>query len=142
MEHNATSRKWCAEKLAGLFEPLILQNATSLWETPSGANDFSYAGSLCHGWSSLPAYFNQRYVLGVRPLEPGFRKVEIKPYCGRFHEASGEVMTPYGKIRIRWTRRDAGVILTAEVPEEIAVSFASYGEFPLAEVICNGRNCE
>ena len=141
MEQNETSRNWCAEKLANLFEPLILQNATSLWETPSGANDFSYAGSLCHGWSSLPAYFNQRYILGVRPLEPGFRTVEIKPYCGRFHEAAGEVMTPFGKIRIRWTRQDSGVALTAEVPEGITATFASYGEFPLGKVICNGRNC-
>ena len=139
MELGRTSRKWCEEKLAGLFEPLLLQNATSLWETPSGANDFSYAGSLCHGWSSLPAYFNQRYVLGVRPLEPGFRKAEIKPYCGRYHEASGEVMTPQGKIKISWRRMDSGVSLTAEVPEGITAEFASFREFPLTEVICNGR---
>ena len=51
-------------------------------------------------------------------------------------------MTPYGKIKIHWTQRDSGIALTAEVPEEITVSFASYGEFPLAEVTCNGRICK
>ena len=139
MELDETSRRWCADRLAGIFEPLILQNATSLWETPSGANDFSYAGSLCHGWSSLPAYFNLRYILGVHPLEPGFKKVEIKPWCGRFYEASGEISTPQGGIKISWIRTKDGMDLSAEVPENIAITFASYPEYPIRRITCNGK---
>ena len=31
--------------------------ATSFWETMAGWRDFGEAGSLCHGWSALPAYY-------------------------------------------------------------------------------------
>lgn len=31
--------------------------ATSFWETELGESDFENAGSLCHGWSSLPIYY-------------------------------------------------------------------------------------
>ena len=31
--------------------------ATSAWETIKGASDFGNAGSLCHGWSSIPIYY-------------------------------------------------------------------------------------
>ncbi len=29
----------------------------TVWETEIGASDFSNAGSLCHGWSSIPIYY-------------------------------------------------------------------------------------
>ena len=28
----------------------------TVWETENGASDFDGAGSLCHGWSSVPAH--------------------------------------------------------------------------------------
>lgn len=31
--------------------------ATSVWETIDGAAAFDGAGSLCHGWSAMPAYY-------------------------------------------------------------------------------------
>ena len=31
--------------------------ATTFWETIDGWHAFSDAGSLCHGWSALPAYY-------------------------------------------------------------------------------------
>ena len=35
----------------------ILDGATTVWETIEGSEDFSDAGSLCHGWSALPIYY-------------------------------------------------------------------------------------
>ncbi len=40
---------------------MLLQGATSFWETLNGASDFDNAGSLCHGWSGIPVYFYHRY---------------------------------------------------------------------------------
>lgn len=42
------------------FGGMIRQGATAFWETLKGKDDFGGAGSLCHGWSALPAYY---YVL-------------------------------------------------------------------------------
>lgn len=36
---------------------MLFQGATTFWETEVGADDFSKAGSLCHGWSATPVYF-------------------------------------------------------------------------------------
>lgn len=36
---------------------MLRQGATSFWETEKGDRDFSYAGSLCHGWSAMPIYY-------------------------------------------------------------------------------------
>ena len=35
--------------------------ATSFWETIKGDRDFGGAGSLCHGWSALPAYYYHKF---------------------------------------------------------------------------------
>jgi hypothetical protein len=35
----------------------------TVWETLKGESDFGRAGSLCHGWSSVPIYFYHK--LGI-----------------------------------------------------------------------------
>ncbi|MBO6264107.1 MAG: family 78 glycoside hydrolase catalytic domain [Clostridia bacterium] len=36
---------------------MLDQGSTSFWETILGGDDFGGAGSLCHGWSALPALY-------------------------------------------------------------------------------------
>ncbi len=36
---------------------MLKNGATTFWETALGDRDFDDAGSLCHGWSALPAYY-------------------------------------------------------------------------------------
>ena len=36
---------------------MLKNGATTFWETALGDSDFDDAGSLCHGWSALPAYY-------------------------------------------------------------------------------------
>ena len=73
--------------------------------------------SLCHAWASGPAPFLAKYVLGVRILEPGCRKIAIRPNLGDLEWAEGTYPTPYGPVRIRCDR--CGV--TYEVPEGVTV---------------------
>ena len=40
-----------------VYGKMLDAGATSFWETEVGEADFHGAGSLCHGWSALPAYF-------------------------------------------------------------------------------------
>jgi len=50
---------------------MLSAGATTFWETETGADDFHYAGSLCHGWSAVPVYLYGRYAdaLGLEKLE-------------------------------------------------------------------------
>ena len=87
--------------------------------------DFCYKGlrlSLCHGWASGPTAWLSRHVLGVRPLEPGCRKLEINPYLGHLEWARGTFPTPDGPIAIEVTRRPDGTPLChVQAPEGIEI---------------------
>ncbi|HHY83778.1 MAG TPA: family 78 glycoside hydrolase catalytic domain [Clostridiales bacterium] len=98
---------------------MLLKGATSFWETIKGASDFSDAGSLCHGWSAIPVYFYQRYLLGVKPVEPGFRVFRLEPVTGILDRASGKVPTPYGDIAVGWIKQGDKIICDIDYPESI-----------------------
>ena len=36
---------------------MLRKGATTFWETIKGEDDFTWVGSLCHGWSALPIYY-------------------------------------------------------------------------------------
>ena len=40
---------------------MVFAGATSFWETGDGGDAFGKAGSLCHGWSTIPVYFWHKY---------------------------------------------------------------------------------
>ncbi len=53
-------------KIADEFGSMLYRNATTFWETLTGAYDFDRAGSLCHGWSAIPIYFYLRYCVDLK----------------------------------------------------------------------------
>ena len=61
--------------------------------------------SLCHGWAGGPAAFLSEKVLGIKPVEPGFRKVCIKPAPGNLEYIYGTMPTPYGPITVEADRK-------------------------------------
>ena len=91
-------------------------------QVPDGAYDYHassgaycYKGhrhSFCHGWASGPTSWLSQYVLGITPLEPGCRKVAIKPHLGKLKWAEGSFPTPYGVIRVKHTRDAGGKVST------------------------------
>ena len=73
---------------------------------PTGKKDlhgdfgaYCYAGfrhSLCHGWASGPTAWLSEQVLGVKPLEPGCRRVRIAPAIGEFEMGRGHLSNASG----------------------------------------------
>lgn len=74
--------------------------------------------SLCHGWSSGPCTFIARHILGVKVLEPGCRRVEVKPNLCGLDYIKGSYPTPFGKIEV-YADRDGKVEITAPDGVEI-----------------------
>jgi hypothetical protein len=62
--------------------------------------DHKYKNNLDwnHAWGAAPANIIPRYLLGIRPLEPGFRRVLIQPQPGSLVRASGTMPTVRGPI--------------------------------------------
>ena len=91
----------------------MLDKGTSTWwETPDNTR------SDCHAWSATPTYTFMRLILGVRILEPGYKRVQIRPYTSGLELAKGVVPTPHGDIQIDWKQGDK-FTLNAVIPEGV-----------------------
>jgi alpha-L-rhamnosidase len=75
---------------------MIKKGASTIWET------WSDGGSLCHAWSTSPAYDLVSYVLGVEFSLPGAEEVQLTPHILDLTWAEGIVPTIKGPIHIRW----------------------------------------
>ncbi len=97
------------QKIEQDWSYMLYHGATSFWETIKGSADFAGGGSLCHGWSAIPVYFYQAYILGIKPLEPGFRSFKLDPVVSVIDKASGRVPTPYGDLIVQWEHNNGQV---------------------------------
>ena len=75
---------------------------------------FCYKGlrhSLCHGWSSgvLPFFIEE--IVGLKILEPGFKKIAVRPNPGSLNYIFAKIPTPYGVMNIEVKNGKADVVL-------------------------------
>ena len=86
---------------------------------------YCYVGlrhSFCHGWASGPTTWLSAHVLGIQPVEPGFKKVRIEPHLGDLEWAEGSFPTPYGVIKVSHKKgADGKVVSQVSVPDGIQV---------------------
>jgi hypothetical protein len=90
---------------------MLARGATTLWES------YDPTASLCHGFSATPVFQLSAEVLGVRPLEPGFRRLRIAPQLGDLEHARGVFPTVRGDVYVGWKREGRGLRLAVTVPE-------------------------
>ncbi len=69
-----------------------------------------------HAWGAAPANIIPRYVLGVRPLEPGFSNVLIQPQPGALKYASGVIPTIRGPIKVSLRNEPDVFELKVDIP--------------------------
>jgi hypothetical protein len=91
--------------------------ATTCWETFIGWWKGGLTRSHCHAWSAAPGYFLGAYVLGVRPIEPGFSKILIEPQLCDLKWAEGSVPTPKGRVDVSYRDKGDYVDISVEIPE-------------------------
>ncbi len=112
---------------SGLAEEALAQ-MHMLWgaagEAPTFPETRVSAGNTtqCHGWAGGPAWLLPAYVLGVRPVGPGWSQVAVDPCPGGLAWASGEVMTPHGRLAVRWQREaDGHLAVDIKAPAGVSV---------------------
>ena len=114
------------------LSPMLNKGSGTLWEMYDGATAFEEAGSLCHGWSGLPAWLCHTWVLGIRALEPGFRKFSVAPFPADLTRARGEVITPAGRISLKWELKNGKPFLELSHPAELQPVFSPLPEMPFS----------
>lgn len=96
-----------------MWKNLLAFNVTTFPEV------FKNPRSECHGWSAVPIYEFVASILGIRPSEPGFRKVDIKPHPLNLEWAEGVIPTVRGDISLRWERDSSSFIIYVSSRKDI-----------------------
>ena len=95
------------------------------YDIHSDGGAYCYVGlrlSLCHGWGAGPTPWLRRYVLGVKPIEPGCKTIEVKPELGYLTYAEGTVPTPYGPVIVKARKDTSGkTLVDVKAPKGIKI---------------------
>lgn len=79
--------------------------------------------SDCHGWGATPLYEFPAEILGVKPGEPGFKRIRVSPRLGHLSWAEGTVATAAGPVYVKWELDGEGLFrLLVRGPEDVPVT--------------------
>ena len=95
-----------------LWKDMLNIGATTWFEMPEPTR------SDCHAWSSWIARDFLTEILGIQPLEPGFKKILVRPQTGFLINASGGMPTPLGFVRVAWNSSNGKFRAEVELPAE------------------------
>jgi alpha-L-rhamnosidase len=138
----------CLDCIRDYWGAMLDLGATSFWEdfdlawtenagridelVPPGKKDihgdfgnYCYEGfrhSLCHGWASGPTAWMSEHILGIKVLEPGCRRIAVKPRLGDLQWARGTFPTPLGTIEVEHVKQNDGTVKSKiEAPDGIEI---------------------
>ena len=78
---------------------MVESGSTMSWE--AWGPQFKKNLTWNHAWGAAPANIVARFVLGVRPLEPGYARLLIAPQPGRLAWVRGKVPTAVGPVTLK-----------------------------------------
>lgn len=80
--------------------------------------DWTYKNNLDwnHAWGAAPASVIPRWLVGVRPLEPGFAQTLIAPQPGPLADLAARVPTVRGPVLVEYHADSAGYDLAVDLP--------------------------
>lgn len=76
-----------------------------------------------HSWSTAPLNMISRWVMGVKPLKPGFEEISIRPNLGPLKCISGTVPTPKGPVRLKMAKDGDVWSVELETPAPVQFGF-------------------
>ena len=100
----------------------VNMGATTIWERwnsikPDGTFDESGMNSLNHYAYGSIGDWMYRKIAGINQMEPGYKKILIKPmFVKGIEEAGAELESPYGKIASRYSCKNGKIHIHAEIP--------------------------
>lgn len=98
----------------------VLHDATTMWETWTEVNEdgkVSFGSKNHYAFGAVGTWMYQN-MGGVRPLAPGFKKMEIAPLFNcRLSHAEFNYETPYGRVMSAWKIYGSRFTLEVQVPE-------------------------
>lgn len=76
----------------------------TFWENEStSGTQGSGSTSMAHGWSSAPPSLLSEYVLGIQPVDAGYKTWSVRPQPGTLSWTEGQAPTPHGPLAVKWS---------------------------------------
>jgi hypothetical protein len=114
------------QSIRASYTPMLREGATTVWEVfpssddrPGGFPTRSHA----HAWSSAPAYFLNRIILGIRLTEPGGTACSVSPRPSDLSWADGTVAAPAGAVHVRWQDDGTKMQIIVKAPAGTRVTY-------------------
>lgn len=129
---------------------MLDKGTATFWEFVGGNGEFPIEpvlkgsfhdtmDSYCHGWSGWVSYLMQRYIAGLKPVLPGFRKFEIEPHLYDLKSCKAAVATCCGRIEVSFDRSREGFFeLTVTKPESFECIINLKKTISETQIIVNG----
>ncbi|MEN8193709.1 MAG: alpha-L-rhamnosidase C-terminal domain-containing protein, partial [Bacteroidota bacterium] len=76
-----------------------------------------------HAWGAAPANIIPGYLWGIKPIEPGFKKVEIKPQLDTLRSSKIIVPTIRGSIKAEYLKGDESNVFQIWIPGNMICHF-------------------
>lgn len=90
-----------------------------------------------HAWGAAPANIIPHYLVGVRPLEPGFKKVLIQPQLGGLTSLDAVVPTIRGPVSVS-VDAESSFTLDVEIPGNTTAEIRLPASLPRSAVLMDG----
>lgn len=101
---------------------MLERGATTCWELyPGYMPNGRWTRSHCHAWSSGPAYFLLKHLLGVIPVGTEKKKILFQPKTCDLTYCSGAVCTTKGAVFAKWWIEGGEFLYEVNAPNEMEV---------------------
>jgi alpha-L-rhamnosidase len=116
--HLGTAYELLGQDTPPSWLTMVDRGATTVWEEWEGVDSGGVPhGSLNHYSTGAVATFLHRYVAGLHPTEPGYRRFEVRPQPGGgITWATTRHISPYGPIEVSWRLAGESMELELIVP--------------------------
>lgn len=110
----------------------------------SEAWDLKYKQNMTwnHAWGAIPAYVISRKICGIEPMEPSFRKIQIKPHPGNLKWAKIKHPTIRGNVEVEFKNQENVFELNVTVPPNCLSDIYIPLKFDNYNVSQNGKKIE
>lgn len=100
----------------------LSKGATATWE--SWFADTGRGESQSHAWGAIGLEGYIHYILGIRPLEPQYESLEIRPldFGDSLEWAKGHITTDRGPISVSWIQSGKSFQLEIELPTNVTAN--------------------
>ena len=106
------------------YKEMVDYDYSTLWEY------WNQDGTLNHAWSGGPLITMSKFIAGVRPLETGYKRFEIKPYLGDLTNVKCVVPSAKGLIYVEIYKSADSYHMKLKIPKgtEADVYLPVFGE--------------